>query len=158
MLLADLFNNNERRTIMSSLTRWDPLAELIALQKQFFGDDWLSSPKGVNIPTTDVYKKDNRLIVEAHLPNFEQKDINIELEDDALVISAERHEKEEDKEKQFVIRESSSSFYRRIALPKRADKEKIEAQLNDGVLRVAVSITPLPEPKKIAIASKNSKK
>lgn len=143
---------------MSSLTRWDPLAELIALQKQFFGDDWLSSPKGVNIPTTDVYKKDNRLIVEAHLPNFEQKDINIELEDDALVISAERHEKEEDKEKQFVIRESSSSFYRRIALPKRADKEKIEAQLNDGVLRVAVSITPLPEPKKIAIASKNSKK
>jgi HSP20 family protein len=154
----DLFNNNERRTIMSNLTRWDPFSELNALQRQFFGDDWLSPLKGVNIPTTDVYTKDNQLTVEAHLPNFEQKDINIQLEDNALVISAERHEKEEDKDKKFVVRESSSSFYRRIALPKRADREKIEAQLNDGVLKVAVPLTPLPEPKKIAIANKATKK
>src|SRR5688572_14690655 len=158
MLLTDLFHNNERRNIMNSLTRWEPFAELSALQKQFFGDDWLSPLKGVNIPTTDVYTKDDQLIVEAHLPNFEQKDINIQLEDSALVISAERHEKEEDRDKKFVVRESSSSFYRRIALPKRADREKIEAQLNDGVLTVTIQLTPLPEPKKIAIASKSSKK
>lgn len=143
---------------MSNLARWDPFAELSALQKQFFGDDWLSSTKGVNIPTTDVYTKDNQLMVEAHLPNFEQKDINIQLEENALVISAERHEKEEDKDKKFVVRESSSSFYRRIALPERADAEKIEASLEDGVLRVVVPLTPLPEPKKISIASKASRK
>lgn len=143
---------------MSNLARWDPFAELSALQKQFFGDDWLSSTKGVNIPTTDVYTKDNQLMVEAHLPNFEQKDINIQLEENALVISAERHEKEEDKDKKFVVRESSSSFYRRIALPERADAEKIKANLEDGVLRVVVPLTPLPEPKKISIASKASSK
>lgn len=143
---------------MSSLVRWDPFAELNALQKQFFGDDWLSPMKGVNIPTTDVYTKNNQLMVEAHLPNFEQKDVNIQLEDNALVISAERHEKQEDKNKKFVVRESSSSFYRRIALPERADREKIEANLDDGVLKVAIPLTPLPEPKKIAIASKASKK
>src|SRR5690606_4122942 len=110
MLLHDLYNYNERRTIMSNLTRWDPFAELAALQKQFFGDDWLSPIKGVNIPTTDVYMKENELAVEAHLPNFEQKDIDIEVEDGALVISAERREKEEDKDKKYVVRESSSSF------------------------------------------------
>ena len=143
---------------MSNLTRWDPFAELSALQKQFFGDDLLSPIKGVNIPTTDVYTKDNQLIVEAHLPNFEEKDVNIQLDSNALVISAERHEKEEDKGKKFVVRESSSSFYRRIALPERADTEKIEAHLDDGVLKVAIPLTPLPEPKKIAIASKASKK
>ena len=138
---------------MSNLVRWDPFAELSALQKQFFGDDWMTPFKGVNIPTTDVYTKDNRLVVEAHLPNFEQSDINIQIEDGALVVSAERHEKEEDKEKKYVVRESSSSFYRRIALPKRADTEKIDAQLNDGVLTVKVPLTPLPEPKKIAISA-----
>ena len=143
---------------MSSLVRWDPFAELSALQKQFFGDDWLLSTRGVNIPTTDVYTKDNKLMVEAHLPNFEQKDVNIQIEDNALVISAERHEKEEDKNKKFVVRESSSSFYRRIALPQRADTEKIEAHLDEGVLKVEVPLTPLPEPKKITIASKASKK
>lgn len=142
---------------MSNLVRWDPLAELSALQKQFFGDDWTTPFKGVNIPTTDVYIKDNQLKVEAHLPNFEQKDVNIQVENNALVISAERHEKEEDKSKKYVVRESSSSFYRRITLPERADTDKIEAHLEDGVLRVSIPVTPLPEPKKIAISAKSKK-
>lgn len=94
---------------MSNLVRWDPFAELSALQKQFFGDDWMTSFKCVNIPTTDVYTKDNQLVVEAHLPNFEQNDVSIQVENDTLVISAERHEKEEDKSKKYVVRESSNS-------------------------------------------------
>lgn len=143
---------------MSSLVKWDPFAELSALQKQFFGDDWMTQFKGVNIPTTDVYTRNNTLTVEAHLPNFEQDDVNIHVENNALVISAERHEKEEDKDKKYVVRESSSSFYRRIALPERADTDKIEAHLDDGVLKVTVPLTPLPEPKKIAIAASNKKK
>lgn len=144
---------------MNKLMRYDPFAELNALQKQFFGDDWLSSLKGINIPTTDVYTNDNnQLVVEAHLPNFQQSDVNIEVDDGALIIQAERHEKEEDKGKKYVVRESSSSFYRRIQLPDRADADKIEARLDDGILKVAVPLTPLPEPKKIAIESKSHKK
>lgn len=143
---------------MSNLVKWDPFAELSALQKQFFGDDWMTPVKGVNIPTTDVYTKNNQLQVEAHLPNFDQDDVTIQVENNALVISAERHEKEEDKDKKYVVRESSSSFYRRIALPDRADTDKIEARLDDGVLKVSVPLTPLPEPKKIAIAASNKKK
>jgi HSP20 family protein len=143
---------------MSNLIRWDPFAELSALQKQFFGDDWMTPFKGMNIPTTDVYTKDNQLTVEAHLPNFEQDDVNIQVDNNALVISAERHEKEEDKDKKYVVRESSSSFYRRIPLPERADADKIEASLDDGILKVSVPLTPLPEPKKIAIAANSKKK
>jgi HSP20 family protein len=142
---------------MSNLVRWDPFAELSALQKQFFNDEWVSPLKNVSIPTTDVYTKDDNLVVEAHLPNFEQKDINVQVEDGALIVSAERHEKEEDKSKKYVVRESSSSFYRRIALPKRADAEKIDAHLDDGVLKVKVPLTPLPEPKKISVTSKKKK-
>jgi HSP20 family protein len=144
---------------MNKLMRYDPFAELNALQKQFFGDDLLSPFKGVNIPTTDVYtNEDNQLIVEAHLPNFNEDDVNIEVDDGALIIQAARHEKEEDKSKRYVVRESSSSFYRRIQLPERADVDKVEAHLDEGVLKVAVPLTPLPEPKKIAIESKSRKK
>lgn len=143
---------------MSNLMRWDPFSELSALQKQFFGDDMVSSLKGVNIPTTDVYTKNNELIVEAHLPNFEQDDVAIHVDNSALVISAERHEKNEDKGKTYVVRESSSSFYRRIMLPDRANADKIEAHLDDGVLKVTVPLKALPEPKKIKVASKTTKK
>lgn len=142
---------------MSKLVRYDPFAELSALQRQFFGDDWLSPLKNVNIPTTDVYTKDNELIVEAHLPNFHQEDIDIQINDNTLTIQAERHEKEEDKTKKYVVRESSSSFYRSVQLPDRADTNNIDARIDDGVLRVVVPLEPLPEPKKIAITSNKKK-
>ena len=143
---------------MSKLVRYDPFAELSALQRQFFGDDWMSPLKNVNIPTTDVYTKDNELIVEAHLPNFHQEDIDIQVNDNTLTIQAERHEKEEDKSKKYVVRESSSSFYRSIQLPDRADADNIDARIDDGVLRVVVPLEPLPEPKKITIASSTNRK
>lgn len=139
---------------MNKLAKWDPFAELSALQKQFFGDDWFTPVRGVNIPTTDVYTNDgNELIVEAHLPNFEEKDISIQVEHGSLVMSAEKHEKEEDKKKKYVVRESSSSFYRRVQLPERADESSIEAHMEDGVLKVSVPLKALPEPKHIAIKS-----
>lgn len=139
--------------------RYDPFAELDALQKQVFGDNWLSPLKSAGIPMTDVYTNDDKeLVVEAHLPNFEEKDISIEIEHGVLSINAERHEKEEDKKKKYVVRESSSSFYRRIHLPERADAEKIEARMDSGILKVTVPFKELPAPKKIAINARTGKK
>lgn len=142
---------------MSRLVQYDPFAQLHALQQQFFGDDWLTPLKGSNIPTTDVFTKDNELVVEAHLPNFTQDNVDIQVDEGDLIIQAQRHEKEEDKTKKYVVRESSSSFYRRFQLPQRADADKIEAHLEDGVLRIKIPMTPLPEPKKIAIGTGSKK-
>lgn len=143
---------------MSNLVKFDPFAELNTLQRQFFGDDWFTPLKGVNIPTTDVYtNEDKELVVEAHLPNFSQDDIDIHMDNGALVIQAEKYEKEEDKKKKYVVRESSSSFYRRIQLPDRADAGAIEAHLDDGILKVTVPLKALPEPKKINVKSRVKK-
>lgn len=137
---------------MANLIKFDPFAELNALQRQFFGDDWATPLRGLSIPTTDVYTRNNKeLVVEAHLPNFNQDDINVQVDEGALVLQAEKHEKEEDKAKKYVVRESSSSFYRRIALPDRADAEAIDAHMVDGVLKIVIPLKALPEPKKIAI-------
>lgn len=143
---------------MTKLVPYDPFAELQALQRQFFNDDWLTVPtKAQSIPTTDVYTEDDkRLIVEAHLPQFEEKDVEVHIDGDTLVVRGERHEEEKDKAKHYVIRESSSSFYRRIRLPELADKNAIAADMKDGVLKVVVPLRELPTPKKIAI--KTSKK
>lgn len=142
---------------MSKIVRFNPLAELSSLQRQFFGDDWLSPFKGMNIPTTDVYTTEKGMVVEAHLPNFELENIDIQIEDGVLVISAQRHEKEEHKDRKYVVKESSSSFHRQIAIPERAQEDGVKASLDDGVLKVLVPISPLPEPKRVTISS-NSKK
>ena len=107
----------------------------------------------MQMPTTDVYtsKDDKELHVEAHLPNFDQKDIDISVDHGNLVIRAERHEQEKDKGKKYIIRESSSSFYRSIRLPEAADENSIKAKMKDGVLKVTVQFKELPKPKQIAI-------
>lgn len=143
---------------MVKLVRYDPFQELRTLQRQFLGDDWMTPFKGVSFPTTDVYTDDDKqLVVEAHLPNFDKDDVNISVDEGALVIQAEKHEREEDKKRKYVVRESSSSFYRRIQLPDRANPDKIQANLDDGMLKVTVPLMSLPEPKKISIASKRKK-
>ena len=141
---------------MTKLIRFDPFAEINALQRQFFGDGLVGPTASLTAPLTDVYTdKKGDLVVEAHLPNFTHDDVNVEVENGCLVVQAERHEKEEDKNKKYVVRESSTSFYRRIQLPERANADKIEAELKDGLLRVIVPLTPLEQPKKIKLKAKN---
>ena len=136
-----------------NLVRFDPFAELSALQKQLFSDDWLRSSRR-SMPTTDIYTEDDsKLTVEAHLPGFSESDIDVDVDQGALVIQAERHEKEEDKGKKYVVRESSSSYYRRIALPEQADEEAVQATFSGGVLRVTVPYKAVASPRKIEIAT-----
>jgi len=145
---------------MNNIVKYDPFEEIRALQKQFFGDDTFPlSAKRSQIPTTDVYTEDDKqLTVEAHLPNFSHDNVDIQLDKGALIIRAERHEQEKDKSKRYVIRESSSSFYRRILLPDHADKSDIKAVMHEGVLKVTVPFKELPQPKRIAITSGSKKK
>ena len=140
---------------MSKIVKFDPFAELQALQKQFFGDDWFTPAATIRMPLTDIYTEDDKQMkVEAHLPNFDEEDIDVHVDSGVLVISAEKYEKEQDKKKKYVVRESSSSFYRRIRLPDVADESKIDAHMSGGVLTVTVPFKALPAPKKITINKK----
>lgn len=145
---------------MTNLVRFDPFAELSALQRQFFGDDPVMPATRFNVPTTDVYTSEDgkEMTVEVHLPNFDENDINISADDGALVIQAQKHDKEEDKKRNVIVRESAMNYYRRILLPDRADIDQVHASLEDGVLSVTVPLTPLPEPKKITVKAKTGKK
>lgn len=145
---------------MAKLVRFDPFAEIDALQKQFFDVDELTPMRTINMPTTDIFtNEDKEMVVEAHLPNFKEDDINVSVDDNNLVIQAEKYEKEEDKKKKkYIVRESGSSLYRRIYLPDRADSGAIKAHFEDGILKVIAPFKELPQPKKITIATKAAKK
>ncbi|WP_411720397.1 Hsp20/alpha crystallin family protein [Mycetocola sp.] len=135
-----------------NFARFNPLAELDALQRQVFGEDFLTRFTGGNTPTTDVYtENDSQLTIEAHLPNFSEADIDVAVDEGALVIQAEKREKEEDKGKKYMVRESSTSFYRRITLPERADESSIDARFENGVLKIVIPFRELASPKKIRI-------
>lgn len=144
-----------------ALMRWDPFAELNTLHDQLNSlfNDSLATQHGVRLtPITDVYSEDDtQMIVEVHLPNFADDEVNVDVHDHALEIKAEHVESETDKKKrQYMIRESSSSFYRRIALPKQVDEDGIKASFDKGVLKVTVPYKELPKPKRVSITAKTS--
>jgi HSP20 family protein len=135
-----------------ALTRWDPLAELEALHNQvnnMFTHRTLH--EGLTSPVTDVYKEDNHLVVEVHLPHFAEEDIAITCNDHALEIRATHEETQKDK-REYMVHESSSQFYRHFALPREAQEENITASFKEGVLKVLVPLKTLSEGKKINIS------
>jgi HSP20 family protein len=138
-----------------ALVRWDPFEEM---QRSLLGQHW-GLGKAMAAPVSDVYVDDNALVVEAQLPNFEENEVDIQVHEGVLEIRAEHQEKLEDgkKNRRYVVRESSSSFYRSITLPANAQEDNIEAHFDKGMLRVKVPLTPKPEPKKISVQKKLEK-
>lgn len=141
---------------MANLVPIDPFAELRALQKQFFGEDLLARlPSSTQLWPTDIYTDgDKAMVIEAHLPDFDDKDVSVSIENGVLEIQAEKHEKSEEKNRKYVVRESSRSYYRRVHLPQQSDEDKVNAKLDNGVLKVTVPFKQLPPAKKIAVAGK----
>lgn len=145
----------------NNLSRWDPFAGLTGMHTQL--DDIFNSMLGQSsltqmnsTPTMDVYSEDDKnLVAEVSAPGFDKDDIQVNVHEGVLEIQGEKREKEEHKNKKrnYMMRESSTSFYRRIALPKNADGDNVEAHFDNGVLKVTVPYKELPQPKKIQIGS-----
>ena len=73
-----------------NLVRFDPFAGLDIFRRDLFDDGLMRSLRG-KLPTTDIYVEDDKqLVVEAHLPNFDERDITVDVDKGALVIQAER--------------------------------------------------------------------
>lgn len=137
--------------------RWDPFEDLHLLHSQV--DDMFNqvfkARGSESAPTIDVYTEDDKkMMIEVHLPNFAEEDVTINIHQNVLEIHAEHHEKEEDKTKRkYLVRESTNSFYRRLALPERTDDEAIKASFKNGMLKITVPFKELPAPKKVSIDS-----
>jgi HSP20 family protein len=77
--------------------------------------------------------------LEAELPGVSKDDVHISMKDDCLIIKGEKKSfNDENKDQYHRIERSHGSFYRAIQMPKDADREKINAQLKDGVLKIDV--------------------
>lgn len=110
------------------------------------------------LPSIDIYSEDDRhMVVELPAAGFSEGDVDISVRDGVLEIRGERTEKKEQKDKQrtYMVRESTASFARRVVLPEGADANNISAELDKGLLRIVVPVER-PEAKRIKIKASNS--
>ena len=98
---------------------------------------------------TDVIEKEDSYQLEAELPGFNKEDINIDLKNDTLTISATHNENKDEKDEngKYIRRERRSSSFQRSFHVEGLKPEDIIAQYRNGVLTVNL-------PKKEAIPEK----
>ena len=91
------------------------------------------------VPAVDVEDAGDKYIIKADMPGMDKPDINIEVHNDILTITAEKKVEDEERGKTFLRKERSyQSFSRSLPLPKGTDAEKIKASLEKGVLELSI--------------------
>ena len=138
---------------MNTMTRWNQLRELEALQHglgSLFSRSPVHSLEGQEepmrvaewAPLVDISEDDKEYQIKAELPDVKKEDVKLSVEDGTLTITGERRfEKEEKGKKYHRVECAYGSFVRSFSLPDDASPGKVSAQFKDGVLRVHLTKT-----------------
>lgn len=106
----------------------------------FFDNDWMERANAT-APAINVLETENNYKVELAAPGMTKEDFNVNIDEDSnLVITMEKKtesKKEDKKDGRYLRREFSySKFQQTMILPDDVDKEKISAQVENGVLSI----------------------
>ena len=141
-----------------AITRWDPFREVAALQNRvnsLFRDfnDGESSLTTTNfIPAVDIYEDEKRIVLKLEVPGIPEKDLDVTVENNTLVVKGERKFEKEEKEQNFHrIERRYGSFSRAFTLPTTVETENIDAKYENGVLKFELKKKHEAQPKQIKV-------
>jgi HSP20 family protein len=90
-------------------------------------------------PSVDLIETDDAFVLEADLPGVKAADVKVEIDNSDLVLQGWRTLEESKSHGQFhTMERCSGHFIRRMPLPESVNKDAIEADFRDGVLRVTI--------------------
>ena len=110
---------------------------------------------GTRTPAVDVHEDDKGYTMEVELPGISEKEIEVKIENNVMMISSKKDEAKEEEKNDYVLRERRSySFCRSFTLPKNVKSDKIEASFKNGILHISLPKAPEAKPKMIEVKSK----
>jgi len=105
-------------------------------------------------PPVDMTEDDRSIKVSAELPGLGEKDIEVRMTDDTLIISGEKKEEPEHGEKEVCCTERSyGAFRREIPIFRHVDTSKVEATFHNGVLNITLPKLESEKSRKVVVKS-----
>jgi HSP20 family protein len=103
-------------------------------------DDLLDMPtlKSAEMMRSDIYEEGNNYIIEVDIPGFQKENIFVDYEKGYLNIKAQKSKEtnDEDKEKKYLRRERYYGEFKRSFYIGDIDESQIEANFENGILKV----------------------
>lgn len=140
------------------VARWDTFDEMRQMQNQIndmikemsLGEKW--SESGTLAPLVDVKDEGNNITVTTDLPGVDKKDVDIDIRDNVMSISARCGRESESADEGYTRRERTySMFSRTLILPAAVTSEGAKARLENGILTVTVPKQQLEDKQRIMI-------
>ncbi len=132
---------------------YNPFQTMDEFEKNFFDPSFFET--SLEQFKTDIKDEGDSYTLEADLPGFDKKDIHLDLNNDLLTVSAERHSEHEEKDKKgkFVKCERSYGSFSRQFDVSAVDTDGIKAKYENGVLTLHMpkKSVQLPSAKRLEI-------
>jgi HSP20 family protein len=141
------------------VTRWDPFREIATLQNRVNGifqdygrgQDELTTTTSF-VPAVDVYEDEHKVVLKLEIPGVSQEDVDIRVENNTLTVRGERKFEKEEKEENFHrVERRYGSFARSFSLPNTLDTENVQANYENGVLKIELAKRAEAKPKQIKV-------
>jgi HSP20 family molecular chaperone IbpA len=103
------------------------------------------------VPSTDIFETDEALTVIMEMPGVEKKNVNIALENDVLRVEGQIDFSQYQGMEPLYTEYNVGHYARGFTLSSKIDRDKIGAQMDDGVLTLTLPKVKDAQPRKIAV-------
>jgi HSP20 family protein len=150
-----------KEVAVNTITRGDQFRGRTSLQDQvnrLFEDNFARDRSGhadlaTWAPPVDIYETESELVVKADLPDLQEKDIDVRVENNTLTIRGERKfEKEVNEDNYLRVERTYGPFTRSFSLPNTVKTEGIRAEYRNGVLTLHMTKREESKSKQIKIS------
>lgn len=139
------------RTQLPSLLMRDPFRGLL---ESFFTDTMPEAASGDMQPRTNIAENEHGYVLSFELPGIGIDDIQVQVHDRQLTVTAERREEERKEGTTFHrVEHRYGKFTRSILLPEATSADKVQASFDKGILTVTVPKKPESKPTRVQIKS-----
>ena len=99
-------------------------------------------------PKVNIYEYDDKIGIVAEIPGLDKSNVSVDVEEDVLIISGDKHGFDSDGGKCITRELKQSAFKRSFNLGEYLDGKNVSASFKDGMLSISVPKIEPEKPKK----------
>ena len=119
---------------------------LPSLFNDFMNDDWFTTRTSTAVPALNVIENEKDYELEFAVPGLKKEELNLQVDNDGIMsisMTRKNEENKEDNKRNYIRREFTyQEFNQSYILPDDADRAKISAKVENGVLTINVPKLP----------------